>query len=86
MRKWAQYLAERGTMLDFEEVDMAVYRDYSAFLMGQNHSINTIGKCIKNLKQILLTAEADGDRIHSAIRSRNFKVHQVKTEATDLLQ
>lgn len=86
MRKWAQYQAARGAMLDFQEVDMAVYRDYSAFLMGQNYSINTIGKCIKNLKQILLTAEADGYRIHSAIRSRNFKVHQVKTDAIYLTQ
>lgn len=86
LKKFEEYQIARGQYLDFKDIDMAFYRDYTGFLMGQNYSINSIGKCIKNLKQILLAAEEDGYRINPAVRGKGFKVHQVKTDAIYLTQ
>lgn len=86
IKKFEEYQLSRGKILDFKDIDMNFYREYIGFLMGQNYSLNSIGKCIKNLKQILLAAEEDGFTINPAVKSKGFKVHQVKTDAIYLTQ
>lgn len=81
LNKFLEYQKARGVQLDFPDIDLKIYRDYNSFLMGQNYSINTIGKFIKKLKQVLLCAEEDGFTVNKAVKGKGFKVHQVATDA-----
>lgn len=60
VNKFKQFQRRKGKLLDFEDIDLKFYREYNSFLIGENYSLNSIGKCIKNLKQIVLCAEEDG--------------------------
>ena len=42
---------------DFRHVDMAFYYEYTAFLKRKGLSINSVGKCIRDLKVILRAAD-----------------------------
>lgn len=81
MKKFMEYQQQRGIELNFGEVDLGVYRDYNAFLIGENYSVNSVGKCIKNLKQVLKAAEEDGFAISAAVKGKAFKVHTATTDA-----
>ena len=81
MKKWREFQAERGQEIDFMDVDMRVYREYCSWLMQQNYSANSIGKCIKILKQMLKYAEEDFFAVNQVYKSRAFKVHSVRTDA-----
>ena len=81
LKKFKEYQIIRGVELGFEDVDMRVYRDFNAFLIEENYSINSIGKCMKNLKMVLKCAEDDGFIISQAVKGKSFKVHSVKSDA-----
>lgn len=81
VNKFKQFQRRKGKLLDFEDIDLKFYREYNSFLIGENYSLNSIGKCIKNLKQIVLCAEEDGLYINPHIKSKSFKVHQVTVDS-----
>lgn len=81
MKKWDEFQCDRGQEIDFMDVDMHIYREYCSWLIGQDYSANSIGKCIKILKQVLKYAEEDFFSVNQAYRSRAFKVHSVRTDA-----
>lgn len=81
VNKFRQFERLSGKVLDFEDIDLRFYREYNSFLISENYSLNSIGKCIKNLKQIVLCAEEDGLYINPHIKSKSFKVHQVAVDS-----
>ena len=81
LRKFVEFQQVNRLKLGFEDISLNIYRDYTAFLMEQNYSINTIGKHIKKLRQLLACAEEDGHSVNQAFKGKSFKVHNVPTDA-----
>lgn len=81
LNKFLEYQKARNLNLAFTDIGLSTYRDYSAFLMSQNYSINTIGKHIKKLRQLLATAQEEGHNVNQAYKQKTFKVHSVATDA-----
>lgn len=69
-----------GKKIDFQDIDMKFYYEYTAFLKGKNYSINTIGKCIKELKTILRAAESEGYNVNSKYKDKKFKGTRVDVD------
>ena len=69
------------------DVDMNFYHEYTAYLKGKNYSINSIGKCIKELKTVLRAAESEGYMVgvwtaqrisdYNNISRENIKHHRI---------
>ena len=51
---------ETGREYDFNDIDMQFYYDFTAYLKKKNYAINTVGKCVKELKAVLYCAETEG--------------------------
>lgn len=79
LNKFKEFQKETGKTLDFEDIDMTFYREYTAYLKRFQYSGNYIGKCIKCLKAVLSCAEADGFEVNRCVKSQSFKV--IKEEA-----
>lgn len=54
--------------------------EYTAYLKGKNYSINSIGKCIKELKTILATAEGEGYHNNPKYKDKKFKGTRVEVD------
>lgn len=52
-----KFKAHKKHVYDFDGIDLKFYNEYKAYLKKQNYAINTTGKCIKVLKQIMALAE-----------------------------
>lgn len=50
--------------------------------MKQNYAINTTGKCIKVLKQIMSLAESEGYHSNAKYKDKRFKGTRVDVEAS----
>lgn len=67
------YQEKLGIIIEFNDIDISFYKNYTAFLENKNYSVNTIGKCISILKAILHYAEHDGFNVNSAYKDKTFK-------------
>jgi len=65
---------------DFDEIDLKFYNEYTAYLKKQNYAINTTGKCIKVLKQIMALAESEGYHSNSKFKDTRFKGTRVEVD------
>lgn len=68
------------TVYDFDDIDMNFYRDYTAYLNGEGYAINTTGKCIKQLKAIMATAESEGLHSNAKYKDKRFKGTRVDVD------
>lgn len=68
-------------ILDFNDIDLKFYKDYTAYLNRQGYSINTTGKCIKVLKQIMALSEAEGYHNNSKYKDKRFKGTRVEVDS-----
>ncbi len=66
---------------DFDEIDMAFYKDYTAYLNAQGYAINTTGKCIKQLKAIMALAESEGYHSNGKYKDKRFKGTRVEVDS-----
>lgn len=66
---------------DFRHIDMAFYYEYTAFLKRKGLSINSVGKCIRDLKVILRAAEDDGIRVSPEWKERRFKGTRIEVDS-----
>ena len=69
-----------GRKIDFQDIDMKFYYDYTSYLKSKNYSINTIGKCVKELKTILRAAESEGFNVNSKYKDKKFKGTRVDVD------
>ena len=66
---------------DFDEIDLKFYNEYMAWLMKRNYAVNTTGKCIKVLKQIMSLAESEGYHSNPRYKDKRFKVARVDVDS-----
>ena len=80
LNQFAYYQEHLGREIDFNDIDMNFYHEYTAYLKGKNYSINSIGKCIKELKTILATAEGEGFHTNAKYKDKKFKGTRVDVD------
>ncbi len=86
MRQFELFQQETGRLYDFKDIDMTFYYNYTAFLKKKDYSINSVGKCIKELKSILYTAEIEGYHKNSIWKDKKFKGTRVDIDSIYLTQ
>lgn len=74
MAQFAAYQRAARTKLDFADITMEFYRKYTNWLARKGYTVNSIGKCIKDLKNILANAQEDGLHDTEEYKRRKFKV------------
>lgn len=76
-----KFEASKKHVYDFDEIDLKFYNEYTAYLMKQNYAINTTGKCIKVLKQIMSLAESEGYHSNAKYKDKRFKGTRVDVDS-----
>ena len=66
---------------NFNDIDLEFYKNYTAYLNKRNYSINSTGKCIKQLKTIMSLAEAEGYHTNAKYKDKRFKGTRVEVDA-----
>ena len=81
MKQFKLFQEETGRTYDFKDIDMNFYYDYTAYLKNKNYAINSVGKCVKELKAILYTAEIEGHHNNSVWKDKKFKGTRVDIDS-----
>lgn len=81
MNQFIRFQMDKGRKVDFQDVDMNFYYDYTAYLKTKNYSINSIGKCIKELKTILRAAESEGYDVNPRFKDKKFKGTRIDVDS-----
>lgn len=81
MTQFGNFQVETRRKVDFQDVDMNFYHEYTAYLKGKNYSINSIGKCIKELKTILRAAESEGYEVNPKYKDKKFKGTRIEVDS-----
>lgn len=80
MNQFEYFQEETHRRYDFDDIDMQFYYNYTAWLKKKSYSINTIGKCIKELKAILYTAETEGYHNNNRWKDKKFKGTRIEVD------
>lgn len=86
MKQFELFQTEKKRTYDFKDIDMNFYYDYTAYLKNKNYSINSVGKCIKELKAIMNAAEVEGYHTNNAWKDKKFKGTRVEIDSIYLTQ
>ena len=73
MRQFLNFQGSVKRTIDFGDIDMKFYYEYTAYLKSKNYSVNSIGKCIKELKTMLRSAESEGYNVNPKYKDKKFK-------------
>lgn len=79
--QFAKFQKETGREFDFDDIDLQFYYDFTAYLKSKGYSINTNGKCIKELKTILASAESEGYHNNHISHDKKFKGTRVDVDS-----
>lgn len=74
MVQFKEYQKATKHPLNFEDIDLAFYRKYTAWLTKKGYTTNSIGKCIKDLKTILDNAKDDDLHSNEEYKNKKFRV------------
>lgn len=80
LKQFEYFQQETGRRYDFKDIDMNFYYDYTAYLKRKGYAINSVGKCIKELKAVLYVAESEGYNKSSLWKDRRFKGTRVDVD------
>lgn len=91
VNQWKNFQKKKRKTYDFNDVDMQCYYDFTSYLktktkmVGEEevfngYSINTVGKCIKQLKAILNAAETEGYHHNSLYKNKKFKGTRIEVD------
>ena len=80
LNQFESFQKETGRTYDFNDIDLTFYQSYTAWLRQKNYAINSIGKCIKQLKVIMHASEMEGFHNNSLWRDRRFKGTRVEAD------
>ena len=86
LNQFQYFQEETKTEYDFDDIDMSFYYKFTAYLKNKNYSINSIGKCIKELKAIMYAAEIEGYHTNSIWKDKKFKGTRVEIDSIYLTQ
>jgi len=92
MKQWEEFQKHVGREYDFKDIDIQVYYDYTAWLKTEfrnrkgevtkaAYSVNSIGKCISNLKVILEAARSDKYHNVTEYTDKKFKSTRVEVDS-----
>ncbi|MBR6371445.1 MAG: site-specific integrase [Bacteroidaceae bacterium] len=81
MKKFREYQESKQMTLGFQDIDMRFYKEFITYLQSCNYSINSIGKCINGIKNLLRAAESDGYNGFTYYRDHRFKAYSVNTDS-----
>ncbi len=91
MNQWKAFQKKVHKVYDFDDIDMKCYYDYTTFLKTKTkvvdgvqvfdgYSINSVGKCVKELKAILYTAETEGYHHNNLWKDKKFKGTRIEVD------
>ena len=81
LKPFAGFQKAAGRAYDFADIDMDFYNGFTAWLKECGYSINTIGKCIKQIKAIMTLSEAEGHHANAKYKDKRFKGPRVEVDA-----
>ena len=73
MTQFAEFQRTSGISLNFEDIDLEFYRLYTAWLTRKGYTLNSLGKCIKDLKTIMTAAKDDELTTNEAYKAKQFR-------------
>ena len=80
MTQFAEFQRANGLSLNFEDIDLEFYRRYTAWLTHKGYTLNSLGKCIKDLKVIMTAAKDDELTTNEAFKAKKFRVTQEEAD------
>ena len=91
VNQWKAFQKKKHKVYDFDDVDMKCYYDFTTYLKTKTkkkgdeevfagYSINTVGKCIKQLKAILNAAETEGYHHNAIYKNKKFKGTRIEVD------
>ena len=81
LNQFEEFQKSKKKRYDFNDIDMKFYQDYTAWLRKKTYAINSIGKCIKQLKVILFASESEGYHHNSLWKDKRFKGTRVEIDS-----
>lgn len=66
--------------LNFDDIDLNFYNDFTKFMMEKNYSLNSIGTSVKNIKVFMNEAVERGLTKNLEFRNKKFKIIEEETE------
>lgn len=81
MQQFKNFQAEAEQEINWEDIDLQFYYSYTAWMKKKDYSINTIGKCVKQLKAILSAAESEGYHSNAKYKDKKFKGTRVEVDS-----
>ncbi|MCI6428077.1 MAG: site-specific integrase [Rikenellaceae bacterium] len=77
---------------DFDDIDMQFYYDFTAYLkkelkdrkgnvIKKAYNVNSVGKCIKELKVVMYTAESEGHHKNDVWKDKRFKGTRIDVDS-----
>lgn len=84
LTQFKNFCKHQKTEYNFNDIDMQFYHDFTAYLKSEikdrkgnitkkAYNVNSIGKCIKQMKVIMFTAETEGHHSNHIWKDKKFK-------------
>ena len=86
LRQFKYFQRDTKEEYDFDDIDMSFYYKYTAYLKNKNYSVNSIGKCIKELKAVMYIAEIEGHHSNNAWKDKKFKGTRIDIDSIYLTE
>lgn len=86
LNQFKYFQKETKKTYDFDDIDMSFYYKFTAYLKKKKYAVNSIGKCIKELKSIMYAAEIEGHHANSAWKDKKFKGTRIDIDSIYLTQ
>ena len=86
LRQFKYFQRDTKKEYDFDDIDMSFYYKYTAYLKNKNYSVNSIGKCIKELKAVMYIAEIEGHHSNNAWKDKKFKGTRIDIDSIYLTE
>lgn len=82
LMKFAEFQEVAHRRYDFKDIDLKFYNEYTSWLkVDQNYSVNSVGKCISNLKVVMNAARSEGYHTNDITSEKKFKSTRVEVDA-----
>ena len=90
--QFQRFCKHKKTEYNFGDIDMQFYHDFTSYLkteikdrkgnvLKEAYNVNTTGKCIRTLKNILSIAESEGLHSNSIWKDKKFKGTRIETDS-----
>lgn len=81
LNQFRYFQKETKTKYDFDDINMSFYYKFTSYLKNKNYSVNSIGKCIKELKAVMYIAEIEGYHSNNAWKDKKFKGTRIEIDS-----